>query len=618
MRSIKFIGKIAISCILPLGILLACAKMGMPTGGPKDITPPRVVQTTPPDSSVNFTPTKKIVITFDEYIQVKDIFQELIVSPPLKENPLTYIRNKSLVVEFANNTVFDSTTYTLNFGNSILDNNEGNILRNYEYVFSMNTFIDSMSVEGRVVNSFNHLPNKDRMFVMLYKNLNDSAPIKEKPSYICRTDDKGNFAIHNVRTGQYRLFALKDNNSDFKYNLPDEQIAFSDSILDLVPGKINEIQNIDSNNSRSNYKKIFLSASDSISKDTITRTPRNNNFYTELVYFTKKPKNQYLTNHLRELPERLQFMFNQPLDDSIKLKPLNFKPNSNWYLLDINKDNDTLQYWLTDTALASKDSLKLELRFPAFDTTGVPITSIDTLLFLKINTEQKKGLRLHNKTRTKENDKETAKKSAKKLVLRSNIKNVNAFDLNKNVEIITATPAFDIKPGKVKMFRIEDTTKIPVNFKIVHDAISKHNFTIRYKFEERSNYRIFIPDSTITDIYGATNDTTIFNFSTQAEDFYGTLSLRIDNVKEPVILQLLTEKENFVSELSFKSDTSVTFDYLYPKKYIIKLIIDSNGNGKWDTGDYLQKLQPEKVLYYPQIINIRSNWVIDNSWTLSY
>ena len=161
---------------------VSCAKIGSLEGGPKDETPPKVIKTKPPENSINFIPQKRIVITFDEYIEVKNIFQELIVSPPLDGTVTAHVNGKDLIVEFPSEAVFDTLTYTLDFGNSITDYNEGNILEGYRYVFSLNNYIDSMNVEGKLLNAFNHQPDKDRMLVMLYRNLNDSAPCSEKPS----------------------------------------------------------------------------------------------------------------------------------------------------------------------------------------------------------------------------------------------------------------------------------------------------------------------------------------------------------------------------------------------------------------------------------------------------
>ena len=178
-----------------LFISVGCAKIGSPYGGPKDEDPPKVVKTNPPENSVNFIPQKKIFIFFDEYIQLKDIYQEMILSPPLEERVLAQIRGKGIVVEFPENAVFDTTTYTLSFGNAITDNNEGNILPNYQYVFSLKSYLDTMNVEGKILSAFDLSPDKERMLVMLYRNLNDSAPLHEKPSYVCRSDESGFFSV---------------------------------------------------------------------------------------------------------------------------------------------------------------------------------------------------------------------------------------------------------------------------------------------------------------------------------------------------------------------------------------------------------------------------------------
>jgi hypothetical protein len=261
----------------------------------------------------------------------------------------------------------------------------------------------------------------------------------------------------------------------------------------------------------------------------------------------------------------------------------------------------------------------LELQYQTYDSTGRARISIDTLNLVKKPELQAKGFHFRkNRGNPTESKEENSKKKAKRLSLSNNMKNPNGFDLNRTLDIISSTPAYKIKSEKIKMFRIEDTLQFPVKIDVYHDTSSMYKFCIRYKPEEKMKYKILIPDSTITDIYGTTNDTTIISYKTQSEDFYGTLKVRISHIKGPVILQLLDDKENLIMEKFFNSDRMITYDYLYPHKYILKLIVDSNDNGKWDTGDYLKKLQPERVIYFPQIINIRSNWEVDNTWDLEY
>jgi hypothetical protein len=657
---------------------MACAKIGSPSGGPKDASPPRVIKTSPPDSTINFVPKKKISITFDEYIELKDIFQELIISPPVGENAMAYTKGKSIVVEFPKDIIYDTATYTLSFGNSITDINEGNILKNYEFIFSLKNYIDSMNVEGRVVNSFNHVADKDRMYVMLYKNLNDSAPLKEKPKYICRTDDTGNFSLHNLETGFYRLFALKDVNSNMIYDLPNEQIAFADSFLELTPERfinnkiindstwLNKPDHVDSTSYDSlsvdssefivhDNKYYFVKTSstnftdlsngddrgksnikmgeqgitstnemrqsnsplvDTIKTDTL-KAPRKYVYSTEMGFFTQEIKNQYITNNLRPQPEMMLFSFNQSLRDSLLLEPLNFNPSGKWYILDANKSFDTLKYWLIDTSMISKDSLQFKVCYSAYDSTGQIVKKADTLYMVNQPLARQGEKRTkRNRGKDKEKEETQPEKKIKRLALTNNVKNISAFDLNYNIEIKTNTPTFDIRTEKIRMYKLEDTLEIPIKTNIVRDANWLYGIKINYKPEELMHYKVFIPDSTLFDIYGTTNDTTIFQFTTQAADFYGTLTLRLSNIKGPVILQLLDENENLVNEKLFSSDQIIRYEYLYPKKYILKLIIDSNNNGRWDTGNYLQKLQPEKVMYFPQSINVRSNWEVDFKWEL--
>ncbi len=617
--------------IIVMGVV-SCAKVGSPLGGPKDETPPQIIKTKPPANSINFEPQKKIIIYFDEYIAVKDIFQEMIISPPLDGRIMAEVKGKNLVITFPPEAGFDTVTYTLDFGNSIADYNEGNILSGYQYIFSLKDYIDSMNVDGTIVNAFNHQPDKDRMYVMLYRNLNDSAPYLEKPSYICRSDEKGIFSMHNIETGQYRLFALKDANFNLLYDLPNEQVAFSDSIIELTAERFQDNIIIDDTlltdsipvpdsvryiiSYNDNLHEADSLGSDSVSVDSLTERQPYYSFNTELFFFTEEVLNQYMTNYLRPVKEQLLFTFNETLTDTVELFPLNYTPSQpNWFLLDANRDKDTLQYWITDTAMISMDSLQMEICYPMFDSSGIIYTQIDTLL---MRVEQEKSSK-NRRERIRPQKEVTEKPEAEvpKVILRNNIKNSGAFDLDKKIVVTSPTPVSKIFPERIQLFRIQDTLELPEKIEVIRDSNSYYRTFINYEPEESTMYRVLIPDSTIFDIYGATNDTTFFRFKTQAEDYYGALTINLQGVKTPLLLQLLDDKENLLIENRVFSDESVRFEYLYPKKYFLKLIVDANGNGEWDTGNYLEHLQPEVVIYYPQTIEIRSNWEMDFTWDLS-
>jgi len=212
--------------VVAFALLAACANQVAPLGGEKDTKPPKVLHTQPENFSTDFH-SKKIEITFDEYVQLKDLSSQLIVSPPLKKIPEIKIKKKSLVIEI-DDTLRTNTTYTMNFGNAILDNNEGNPLENYQYVFSTGNRLDSLKVSGKVENAIDKKTEKG-ILVMLYSEENDSLPLNSRPDYFAKTNDHGVFQVTNIAPGNYRMFALKESNADYLYNTPDENIAFSDS-----------------------------------------------------------------------------------------------------------------------------------------------------------------------------------------------------------------------------------------------------------------------------------------------------------------------------------------------------------------------------------------------------
>jgi hypothetical protein len=617
----KVLNRIRIKQLSPILLLIAlgCAKIGSPYGGLKDETPPKVIKTKPPEKSTHFVPQKKIIITFDEYIQLQNIFQEMIISPPIDGTILAQVKGKSLVVEFPEEAVFDTTTYTLSFGNAIMDNNESNVLKNYEYVFSLKGHIDTMNVEGRIVSAFNHQPDKDRMYVMLYKNLADSAPLLEKPRYICRADEQGYFSMHNLETGVYRAFALKDANSNMLFDLPNEQIAFSDSLIELTPEKL-KADSITSDSTL--FKQFAVNDTTSVDStaiaDSLKKMELPYAYHADLFYFTQVVKNQYLKNNLRSQPDRLFFSFNQTLTDSVSIFPLNITPqSSNWYLLDENRTKDTLIYWLTDTAMISFDSLQMEICYPTYDSSAQLYFARDTFLMLA---QKEKATTVRGRKGKTRNEEESLTEQPKKptITLKNNIKKAGAFDLDKKIIITTPTPTFILLKDKIKLFRVQDTLEFPVKFEVTRDTASFYKFNIDYQPMELTSYRLFIPDSTFIDIYGVTQDTTEIHFKTQEEDFYGTVNIHVKNVKSAIVLQLMDEKENVLKESVFNTDQDLRYAYLYPKKYMLKVIVDENGNGKWDSGNYIQHIQPEKVIYYPQPVEVRSNWEMDFIWELEY
>jgi hypothetical protein len=608
------------SLVLVISFILigSCAKIGSPYGGPKDEDPPKVVKTVPPDRSTNFIPRKSITITFDEYIKLVDIFNELIISPPLEDRAIAQVKGNKVVVELPKDVTFDTTTYTISFGNSIVDNNENNILENYSYVFSLKDYLDSMSVEGRLVNSFDHKPSEERFLVMLYKNLNDSAPLLERPKYIDRTDETGNFAINNIEIGTYRLFALKDANANLIFDLQDETIAFSDSLVKLTPERFKDDIVISDSTLLAQIANADSIQLDSLQTDSILRSQSRYTYFTEMVFFTQELKNQYMIDYLRPQPEKLFFSFNEPVADTFSITPLNYIPSdNNWYLPDISKENDTMIFWLLDTTMISRDSLQFQVQYPVYDSLEQLFAKIDTLYLTTKREVTKENRKRKDKARDEEST-EIKPDHVKYINLLSNVKNRGTLDLNKPITFSLNSPIETFRPEQFSLMRLVDTLEVNENFTLGQDSSSMYRMIMGFTPEELTDYKIQILDNAITDIYGETNDTTVLSFKTQAEDYYGVLSVHINHVHEQVIVQLLNEEEKILKQDFIESDQTIRYPYLTPKKYLLKAIIDRNGNGKWDTGNYLKKIQPERVIYFKSELNVRANWEIEMSWFLDY
>jgi hypothetical protein len=263
------------SCVLAIAycaLMLGCAQIVTPDGGPKDTTPPKVVKYTPDSAATNFT-GQKIVITFDEYISLNDLNKQLIISPAVKRRPEVTIRKKDLIIEFKD-SLAPNTTYSVSFGKAIRDITENNVLNNFRFVFSTGAFIDSLKLSGTVVNA-QTLRGEKNVLVMLYRDTKDSVVYKQKPYYYTRTDDNGNYLITNLAASAYKIFALDDQGEDYLYNTPEERIAFSDSLIHL-------------NSDRDSLR---------------------------LMMFREKSPKQYLAKAEQPAPGRIRLIYNQPVEN---------------------------------------------------------------------------------------------------------------------------------------------------------------------------------------------------------------------------------------------------------------------------------------------------------------
>jgi hypothetical protein len=599
-----------------LGLLLllfnGCAKVGAPTGGLKDLDPPVYLEGSPENRSINFN-GKDIEITFNEYIQLKDQNKELMISPPLKKRPIVRIRDKSIRV-ILNNELLPQTTYTVNFGNSISDINEGNILPDFEFVFSTGNTIDSLSVIGKALNAFDKKPSKEEVLVMLYENLADSAPLLEIPRYIGKAGRSGLFSINNIRADTFRILALIDANNNRIYDPGIESVGFLDSLLIISPGNVKPVTFIrdtvkiihPATKAGRTGKKAVAQKADT----TIAPGKKLNALDVSLVYFQEESSKVFLDTRNRETREKLYFTFTRPPHDEVKITPVNFKPDHDWFIKEASRRSDTLTYWITDTLIARQDTLRFSLAYSTTDSAGHFVERTDTITLKYQKVEEKT-----NAARKGRSAAVTVQKLS--LGLASSIANRGVQDLNKPIIFSSARPLGNVNPGNIELYRTEDSLAVKQPFTVIQDTFDIRAFKIKSEWQEDLQYKLLLKPGVVSDIYGLTNDSLELTFATQKADYYGRILVNIDSEHFPLLLQLMDDKEKLMDQKIVTQAGVTVFDYLTPRKYILKAVYDENKNMRWDTGSYLKKIQPEKVYYHIMTDAVRSNWDHEVTWIIA-
>ena len=573
----------------------SCANQGMPSGGLRDSLPPILVSANPSLGALNFS-GKDVRLTFNEYIIADAVAEELVISPPLEKRASVRTRSKTLIVSF-DEALKPDVTYSLDFKNSVVDNNERNPYIGLRMTFSTGGTIDTLRVAGMVKNAFT-LDPIGKMVVMLYENLEDTAIVKTKPDYIAKTDDKGIFLFDNIKTGKYKLYAINDVNRNLRYEAGIEEIAFADSII--IPS--------------AEFKAgadTLLSVSGVDSLMIIGSTY----FYPDPVYlrvFTESVFDQYVKESLRDIRHRLQIVFNEPVDDTLGIKLLNSEI-PNWYLLEHNQKMDSLMLWVTDTLVAKLDTMKIELLYTQLDSMKNRVLERDTVSLIFKEKETQKP----DQSRRRQRNEEEEKPETVQFAFRDNIKSPG-FDLNLPILITSPEPVQFFDLSAIKLYLAEDLTNEPIAAAIVPDSSLWRTWRIDTKWQPDTGYILEIDSAACVNIFGVTSRKLKKQFTTQKDDFYGRIILNLTSITEPMLVQLLdnSREEKVLETQHISSDGKVIFDFLPPVKYKIKVIYDSNKNGKWDTGSFSEKRQPERIAYLPEIIKIRSNWDNEFHWDL--
>jgi len=557
----------------------SCANQGMPTGGDKDTIPPMLISTVPSLRSTNFN-GKDLRFTFDEFIVSDQISEKLVLSPPMKKKPLVKMKNKTLIIEFQEDLKKEST-YSLDFKDAVADNNEKNPIEDFRFSFSTGPSFDSLRVAGYVKDALNLEP-VEKALVMIYRTTDYTAFIDSIPDYIGTTNKEGLFMIDNVAPGNYRLYALTDADNSLNYNQTSEKIAFADSII--VPSA------------------RYVAEPDTIITKTDTIVVSGHVDYLPgpqyLMMFEEEKFDQYLDASERNQPNKANFFFSESLSDTFNIRLLKPEPTKDWLFIESNFKRDSITAWITDTIISKNDTLQFELKYEVLDSLNKLTTKKDTVVLVYETPKAAKQKRKKNEVAV-----------TPTIVLSHNI-NSSGHDIYRKIIIEAPEPLQSFDYSMVKLYSVLDSVKKEIPIVIEKDSNSIRKYFIEHHWEPNSNYLFKIDSAAARNIYGYPSKKVDVKFKTQKEDYYGKIILTISNLQQPALVQLLSnsKEEKILQKISILEDGKIEFPFLKPDKYRIRIILDTNQNGKWDTGYLADNLQPEKIIYFPKIIKVRSNF----------
>lgn len=508
----------------------------MPSGGPRDTIPPMILKSSPENFSTHFA-EKEIEIRFDEFIKLNNVNQELVISPPMKHTPIITPLSASKTLKIRiQDTLKPNTTYLFNFGNSIEDNNEGNVLEQYKYVFSTGSYVDSLKLAGRVRDAQLVKPELGTT-VMLYEvneTYTDSIIYKENPTYITANQDTtGFFQFTNLKEGAYMLVAIEEKNRNYIFNSKEDKIGFVAEPISL---------------------------------------PSDSTF--TLTLFKEEPKYK-LSRPSMVGKNHIVFGYEGAVD-SLQIEPLFDVPSDFAYAMYKDRAKDSIHYWYKPEIDA--DSLLFAVtNNRQIDTAHVRVRELyrDSLTFTSVNA--------------------------------GSVKLKDTFKIRANRPIVA------VDSGKIQIMS-SDSTLIKTEIRLNR----QHNSAeIWFEKAEREKYSGLLLPGAITDFFGKENDSTQFSLKTRAESDYGTLTLNIENSERfPIIVQLVDDKYKVHAEAYLEDHQVVYFDEILPRKYYLRIIYDDNKNRKWDSGNFLERRDPEKILYYPSKIDVRANWSLNETFHL--
>ena len=603
--------------LFTLALVAACARMGNPDGGWYDETPPRVVGASPTEKATGVK-TRKLHIRFNEFIKIENATANVVGSPPQLESPDIKAGGKSIDIELKD-SLKANTTYTVDFSDAITDNNEGNPLGNYTYSFSTGEHIDTMEVSGWVLAAENLEPVKG-ILVGLYANLADSAFRTQPMLRVAKTDGRGHFVIRGIAPGKYRVYALQDVDGDYHLTQKGEEMAFNREII--VPSSKPDVR-------QDTLWRDSLRI-DSISRVSYTHFLPDN---ITLRAFTHIQTDRFFTKAERTLPECFSLVFTAGSNELPQLRGLNFNNAERAFIVMPTAKKDTITYWIKDSALINQDTLRMQMQYWSTDTTGQLRMKQDTIEVLAKTPYAK---RLKEKQKKAEEWKKAQDKAQKKgepfetimrpEALKVEVKVNNSIAPDENVRIELPTPLLSLDSTKVHLYSKRDTLWYEARYRIrVREGgdslapvgtnlLHKRWLELQAEWKPGVEYSFELDSLALTDIYGTTSGKIKQGFKVREDKEFATLAVSLTALTDSnVVVQLLNGQDAVVKQTRALAGTA-NFYYLQPATYYLRLFVDRNGNGRWDTGDFYRGEEPETVYYFPEEIECKANWDATRTW----
>ena len=534
-------------------VVYSCASMGNPDGGPYDEEPPKFVRSTPKPFAIN-SKEKKVTIEFDEFIKLEKAAEKVVVSPPQLEQPEIKASGRKVVVGLVD-SLRPNTTYTIDFADAIVDNNEGNPLGNYAFTFSTGTTIDTMEVSGTVLSASDLEPVKN-IQVGLHSDLSDSAFMKKPFDRVSRTDSRGHFSIRGIAPGKYRIYALMDGNQNYLFDSKTEMIAFSDSII--IPAMEDAMRQ------------------DTIWKDSLTIDTIKSVGYTRFLpddiilrAFKEENDRQYLTRSERDKENHFVLTFSARADTLPTLKGLNFDERDA-FIIEKTDRNDSICYWIKDSLIYQMDTLEIQMDYLATDTLDRLVPQTDTLFLANKLTRAEREKLEAKAAEEKEKERKKKEKKGEKIepeptkFLTLNVDAPSAFDLDRNVYLSFDEPVASIDTAAIHMEIKKDSLWEEIPFLFVSDSVLPRKYEILAEWEPEKEYQLSIDSMAFKGVYGLHTNKVKQTMKVKKLNEYGTILLNITGADSTAVVELLDGSGKVLRQQRITPQNTADFYYLNP------------------------------------------------------